>query len=56
MNFEEHAAKLLLKEAGIIIPRGSLVTDSKHALEVAADIGPCVIKAIPTGKRGKAEE
>ena len=55
MNFEEHAAKLLLKEAGIIIPRGSLVTDSKHALEVAADIGPCVIKAqVPTGKRGKA--
>ena len=55
MNFEEHAAKLLLKEAGIIIPRGSLVTDSKQASEVAADIGPCVIKAqVPTGKRGKA--
>lgn len=55
MNFEEHAAKPLLRAAGIETPRGVLVTTPEAAAAAAAEIGPCVIKAqVPTGKRGKA--
>ena len=55
MNFEEQAAKPLLAEAGIAVPKGRLVTTPKEAAAAAAEIGPCVVKAqVPTGKRGKA--
>ncbi len=56
MNFEEHAAKaLVLAPAGIAVPRGALCTTAAEAAKVAAEIGPCVVKAqVPTGKRGKA--
>lgn len=56
MNFEEHAAKMLvLRPAGIPIPRGILCISAKEAALAAAQIGPCVVKAqVPTGKRGKA--
>ena len=55
MNFEEHAAKGLLAEAGIAIPTGRLCTRAEEAATAAAAIGPCVVKAqVPTGKRGKA--
>jgi len=56
MNFEEHAAKtLVLRPAGIPIPRGILCISAKEAAMAAAQIGPCVVKAqVPVGKRGKA--
>ncbi len=56
MNFEEYAAKsLVLAPAGIAIPRGVLCRTAAEAAQVAAEIGPCVVKAqVPTGKRGKA--
>lgn len=55
MNLEEHAAKPLLAEAGIAIPRGVLCDTAEQAEKAAASLGPCVVKAqVPTGKRGKA--
>ncbi len=56
MNFEEHAAKsLVLAPAGIPVPRGVLCVSAAEAVEAAAAIGPCVVKAqVSTGKRGKA--
>lgn len=55
MNFEEHAAKPLLRAAGIETPKGLLVTTAEDAAKAASQIGPCVVKAqVPTGKRGKA--
>ena len=56
MNFEEHAAKPLLREAGIPIPRGQLARSADEARSVAAALGGRVmVKAqAPTGKRGKA--
>lgn len=55
MNFEEHAAKPLLRELDIATPEGRLATSGEQAAAIAGDIGPCVIKAqVPTGKRGKA--
>jgi len=55
MNFEEHAAKPLLAEAGIPTPDGILVSTAEEAVGAAQRIGPCVVKAqAPTGKRGKA--
>jgi len=55
MNFAEHAAKPLLREAGIATPEGHLATSPEQAAEIAQTLGPCVVKAqVPTGKRGKA--
>jgi succinyl-CoA synthetase beta subunit len=55
MNFEEHAAKPVLAQAGIQILRGRLCATPEEAGEAAAALGPCVVKAqVPTGKRGKA--
>ena len=56
MNFEEHAAKLLiLSPAGIPVPRGILCITAAEAATAAANIGRSVIKAqVPMGKRGKA--
>jgi succinyl-CoA synthetase beta subunit len=55
MNFEEHAAKPLLRAVGIQTPEGGLARTPDDAEKLAAEIGPCVIKAqVPTGKRGKA--
>ncbi len=55
MNFEEHAAKPLLRAVGIETPKGRLVTTAEEAVAAAAAIGPCVVKAqVATGKRGKA--
>ncbi|NQV82947.1 MAG: acetate--CoA ligase family protein [Rhodospirillales bacterium] len=55
MNFEEHAAKPLLKAAGIAIPDGCYAVTANEAAEAQRTIGPCVVKAqVPTGKRGKA--
>jgi succinyl-CoA synthetase beta subunit len=55
LNFEEHAAKPLLRAAGIVTPKGGVARDVAAAAAIAADIGPCVVKAqVPTGKRGKA--
>ncbi len=55
MNFEEHAAKPLLKAAGIAVPDGRLARTADDAAKAFDAIGPCVIKAqVPTGKRGKA--
>lgn len=55
MNFEEHAAKPLLARHGIAVPRGVLAKTPDEAAEIAARIGPVVVKAqVPTGKRGKA--
>ena len=56
MNFEEHAAKALLKARGLPVPAGRVVEDPDAAAEAARALGgPCVVKAqAPTGKRGKA--
>ena len=55
MNFEEHASKPLLAEAGIAVPERRLVRTAEEAAEACAAIGPVVVKAqVPTGKRGKA--
>jgi succinyl-CoA synthetase beta subunit len=55
MNFEEHAAKPLLRAAGIDTPKGRLATSVDGAVAAAQDLGRCVIKAqVATGKRGKA--
>jgi succinyl-CoA synthetase beta subunit len=55
MNFEEHAAKPLLAEAGIAVPPSRIARTPDQAAEAAAALGPCVVKAqVPTGKRGKA--
>ena len=56
MNFEEHAAKPLLGEAGIPIPPGQLARSAEEARSAAAALGgPVMVKAqAPTGKRGKA--
>ena len=55
MNFEEHAAKPLLSEAGIAVPDGGLAKSPEEAGRIAARLGPVVVKAqVPTGKRGKA--
>ncbi len=55
MNFEEFAAKPLLRAVGIQVPAGEVVDSAAAAEAAAARIGPCVIKAqVPTGKRGKA--
>jgi succinyl-CoA synthetase beta subunit len=55
MNFEEHAGKRLLAEAGIAVPPAELTTTPAEAEAAARRIGACVIKAqIPAGKRGKA--
>ena len=55
MNFEEHAAKPLLKRFGVAVPESRLARTPAEAEEAAQVIGPCVVKAqAPTGKRGKA--
>ena len=56
MNFEEHAAKPLLRDAGIPIPRGRLARSAEEARSAAKALGGAVmVKAqAPTGKRGKA--
>ena len=55
MNFEEHAAKPLLKAVGIAVPEGRYVRTAEEAAEAQKAIGPCIVKAqVPTGKRGKA--
>ncbi len=55
MNFEEHAAKPLLKAAGIAVPDGRLARTADDAAKAFDAIGPCVVKAqVPTGRRGKA--
>lgn len=55
MNFEEHAAKPLLRAVGIGTPKGRLAATPDEAAAAAKELGPCVVKAqVPTGKRGKA--
>jgi succinyl-CoA synthetase beta subunit len=56
MNFEEHAAKVLvLKPAGIPVPRGVLCRTADEAADAVRAIGPSVVKAqVAAGKRGKA--
>jgi succinyl-CoA synthetase beta subunit len=55
VNFEEHAAKPLLRAVGIETPRGVLVHGAEEAAKATAQLGPCVVKAqVATGKRGKA--
>ena len=56
MNFEEHAAKPLLRAAGLETPRSRLARSASEARAAAAELGvPVVVKAqVPAGKRGKA--
>lgn len=55
MNFEEHAAKALLRAASIATPEGKLAASAAEARAAAETLGPCAVKAqAPTGKRGKA--
>ena len=55
MNFEEHAAKPLLKAAGIAVPDSRLARTPDEAAAAQEALGAVVVKAqVPTGKRGKA--
>ncbi len=57
MKLLEYQAKEVFRDAGIRIPRESMVTTSQEAVKVANEsVGyPCVIKAqVPVGGRGKA--
>ena len=55
MNFEEYAAKPILAEVGIGVPKSILCMTPEAVARAAEEIGACVIKAqVPTGKRGKA--
>ena len=56
MNLEEGAAKaLVLKPAGVPIPRGRVCRTPAEVMSAVGDIGPSVIKAqVPSGKRGKS--
>ena len=56
MNFEEHAAKPLLRGVGIATPAGRLARSGGEARSAALELGvPVVVKAqVPAGKRGKA--
>ncbi len=55
MNFEEHAAKPLLKAAGITVPESRLARTADETAKAAQDLGAVVVKAqVPAGKRGKA--
>ena len=56
MNFEEHAAKALLKARGLPVPEGRVANTPEAAAEAALALGgSCIVKAqAPTGKRGKA--
>jgi len=55
MNFEEHAAKPLLRAEGIPTPKGIVAGSAEEAREAAHKLGPCVVKAqVTAGKRGKA--
>ncbi|MGI9379335.1 MAG: ATP-grasp domain-containing protein, partial [Methyloligellaceae bacterium] len=55
MDFEEHAAKPLLRAAGIETPKGKIARSSVEAAQIVETLGAAVIKAqVPTGKRGKA--
>ncbi|PPR67637.1 MAG: hypothetical protein CFH02_01299, partial [Alphaproteobacteria bacterium MarineAlpha3_Bin1] len=45
MNFEEHAAKPLLKAAGIAVPEGRYVRTAVDAAVAQQAVGPCVVKA-----------
>lgn len=56
MNLLEHQGKHLLRQAGLTVPEGEVVTSSQEAAEAARRLGGKVVcKAqVPTGKRGKA--
>ena len=56
MNFEEHAAKPVLRAAGIAVPGRRIARSGAEARTVATELGvPVVVKAlVPAGKRGKA--
>src|SRR5258706_1593940 len=56
MNVHEYQAKTLLREYGIEVPRGRLVTTPLEAEQAARDIGGrVVVKAqVHAGGRGKA--
>ena len=55
MNFEEHAAKPLLKAVGIAVPDGGLARSGDEAAALAEKIGACVVKAqVPAGKDRKS--
>ena len=55
MNFEEFAAKPILADAGIRVPKSILCETPDEVARAAREIGRCVVKAqVPVGKRGKA--
>lgn len=55
MNFEEHAGKSLLEQAGITVLQRRLATTPAEAAAAASELGAVVVKAqVPAGKRGKA--
>ncbi len=56
MNLLEHSAKdLVLRAAGIEVPRGIVCGAPAEVRAAFEELGPCVVKAqIPAGKRGKS--
>ena len=51
MNFEEHAGKRLLAEAGIATPKGRLALTPEEARAAARQIGPVLVQGM-TGRQG----
>ena len=56
MNLDEHAAKTLLQDEGVAIPRGGMARSVEETGRLAEELGgPVVLKAlVPMGKRGKS--
>ncbi len=56
MKIHEYLAKAILKQYGILVPKGKVVTTLDEAESVASELGsPVMVKAqIPAGGRGKA--
>lgn len=56
VNLDEHAAKRLLQDEGVAIPRGGIARSVEETGRLAEElVGPVVLKAlVPMGKRGKS--
>jgi succinyl-CoA synthetase beta subunit len=54
LSIHEHSSMSLLKKYGVVVARGSVAQTPQEALQIATDLGPCVIKAqVLAGGRGK---
>lgn len=55
MKLYEYEGKNLLRDAGLLVPRGQVVSSPDEAAAIASELGPVVAKVqVLRGKRGKA--